>query len=153
MFEPKAASATIDDIKPGDGIVLEKTVSESDVYGFAGITGDLAPNHINERYMKGSIYGTRIAQGALILGFTSAASAMFGVQRGINGVALGYDRVRFVGAVKFGDTIRIDYRIDRVDREKQRTYAEVTITNQDGETILVCTHLLKFLPYDSKQAQ
>lgn len=153
MFEPNAASATIDDIKPGDGIVLEKTVSESDVYGFAGITGDLAPNHINERYMKGSIYGTRIAQGALILGFTSAASAMFSVQRGINGVALGYDKVRFVGAVKFGDTIRIDYRIDRVDREKQRTYAEVTITNQHGDTILVCTHLLKFLPYNADQVK
>lgn len=151
MFEPKEASTKIEDIKPGDGIVIEKTVSESDVYGFAGITGDLAPNHINERYMKKSIYGTRIAQGALILGFTSAASAMFAVQRGINGVALGYDRVRFVGAVKFGDTIRIDYRIDRVDLERQRTFAEVVITNQAGSTILVCTHLLKFLPYGNEE--
>ena len=100
MREPKEASASIDDIKLGEGIVIEKTVSESDVYGFAGITGDLAPNHINERYMKKSIYGTRIAQGALILGFTSAASAMYSVQRGIDGVALGYDRVRFTGAVQ-----------------------------------------------------
>lgn len=147
MFEPKAASATIDDIKVGDGIVIEKTISESDVYGFAGITGDLAPNHINERYMKNSVYGTRIAQGALILGFTSAASAMYGVKRGINGVAAGYDRVRFTGAVKFGDTIRVDYRITRVDKERQRTYADVTITNQDGKVVLVAEHLLKFLPY------
>lgn len=147
MLEPQEASATIGDIEIGEGIVLEKTISESDVYGFAGITGDLAPNHINERYMKGSIYGTRIAQGALILGFTSAASAMYSVRRGINGVAAGYDRVRFVGPVKFGDTIRIEYRIARIDRERQRTHAEVTITNQDGDVVLVCDHLMKFLPY------
>lgn len=153
MLEPKAASATIDDIEVGEGIVIEKTVSESDVYGFAGITGDLAPNHINERYMKKSIYGTRIAQGALILGFTSAASAMYSVQRGIDGVALGYDRVRFTGAVKFGDTIRIEYRITRVDKEAQRTYAEVEITNQDGKTVLVCTHVLKFLPYGGSEEE
>lgn len=148
MFEPDTEiSATIEDMKIGDGIVLEKTISESDVYGFAGITGDLAPNHINERYMKDSIYGTRIAQGALVLGFTSAASAMFSLKRGINGVAAGYDRVRFVGAVLFGDTIRIEYRIARIDKERQRTHAEVKITNQEGKTILVCDHIIKFLPY------
>lgn len=148
MLEMNDKSATIDDIKIGDGVVLEKTISESDVYLFAGITGDFSPNHVNERYMKGSVYGTRIAQGALVVGFTSAAAAMFGIKHGINGVAAGYDRLRFVGAVFFGDTIRTEYRIVRIDRERQRSHAELKVTNQDGKTVLVGEHIIKFLPYE-----
>jgi len=40
----------------GAFVSLSKTVSESDVYGFAGITGDFAPNHVNEKYMSKSGY-------------------------------------------------------------------------------------------------
>jgi 3-hydroxybutyryl-CoA dehydratase len=147
MLQMNEQSATIDDIRIGDSVVLEKTISESDVYQFAGITGDFSPNHVNERYMKGSIYGTRIAQGALVVGFTSAAAAMFGIKHGINGVAAGYDRLRFLGAVFFGDTIRIEYRIVRIDRERQRSHAELKVTNQDGKLVLAGEHIIKFLPY------
>ena len=62
-------------LNPGDTFTLSKTVSESDVYLFAGITGDFHPNHVNEAYMKESVYGTRIVHGALGVGFISAASS------------------------------------------------------------------------------
>ena len=51
-------------VKPGDEVRFSKTVGESDVYMFAGITGDFAGNHVNEEYMKQSSYGRRIAHGA-----------------------------------------------------------------------------------------
>jgi acyl dehydratase len=152
MLQPSDKHATIDDIRIGDSVVLEKTISESDVYLFAGITGDFSPNHVNERYMKGSVFGTRIAQGALVVGFTSAAAAMFGIKYGVDGVAAGYDKIRFLGPVFFGDTIRIEYRIARVDRERQRTHAELRVTNQDGKLVLAGDHLIKFLPYEASQA-
>ena len=60
----------------GDQVRFSKTVSESDVYLFAGITGDLAPNHVDEEYMRGTPYGRRIAHGALLVGFMSTASTM-----------------------------------------------------------------------------
>lgn len=148
MLQPSDKHASIDDINIGDSVVLEKTISESDVYLFAGITGDFSPNHVNERYMKGSIYKTRIAQGALVVGFTSAAAAMFGIKYGVDGVAAGYDKLRFLGPVFFGDTIRIEYRISRIDREKQRTHAELKVINQDGKLVLAGDHLIKFLPYE-----
>jgi len=147
MLQPSDRHASIDDIKVGDSVVLEKTISESDVYLFAGICGDFSPNHVNERYMKGSVYKTRIAQGALIVGFTSAAAAMFGIKYGIDGVAAGYDKLRFLGPVFFGDTIRVEYRISKIDREKQRTHADLIVTNQDGKQVLAGDHLIKFLPY------
>ena len=152
MLQPSDKHASIDDIKVGDSVVLEKTISESDVYLFAGICGDFSPNHVNERYMKGSVYKTRIAQGALIVGFTSAAAAMFGIKYGVDGVAAGYDKLRFLGPVFFGDTIRIEYRISRIDRERQRTHAELKVTNQDGKLVLAGDHLIKFLPYEPGKA-
>jgi acyl dehydratase len=152
MLQPSDKHATIDDIRIGDSVVLEKTISESDVYLFAGITGDFSPNHVNERYMKGSVYGTRIAQGALVVGFTSAAAAMFGIKYGVDGVAAGYDKLRFLGPVFFGDTIRIEYRVARIDRERQRTHAELKVTNQHGKLVLAGDHLIKFLPYEPAKA-
>lgn len=149
MLQPSDKHASIQDIRIGDSVVLEKTISESDVYLFAGITGDFSPNHVNERYMKGSVYGTRIAQGALVVGFTSAAAAMFGIKYGVDGVAAGYDKLRFLGPVFFGDTIRIEYRIARIDAERQRTHADIRVTNQDGKLVLSGDHLIKFLPYEA----
>ncbi len=152
MLQPSDKHATIDDINIGDFVVLEKTISESDVYLFAGITGDFSPNHVNERYMKGSVFGTRIAQGALVVGFTSAAAAMFGIKYGVDGVAAGYDKLRFLGPVFFGDTIRIEYRVSRIDHERQRTHAELKVTNQDGKQVLAGDHLIKFMPYKTAES-
>ena len=140
-------TGTIDDVVVGEGVRFEKTVGESDVYLFAGITGDFAPNHINERYMRSSVYGRRIAHGALVLAYTSTVAANYGLSRKLAGASLGYDRVRFVKPVFIGDTLRIDYRIARVDRASGRSWADVSITNQDGQLVLVCQHLLKVLPY------
>jgi acyl dehydratase len=61
-------------VKVGDSVSFSKTVSESDVYGFAGITGDFSGNHVDEEFMKKSAYGRRIAHGALMIGFMSTCS-------------------------------------------------------------------------------
>ena len=58
----------------GDSTSFSKTVSESDVYLFAGISGDFAPNHVNKAYMEKSGYGRLIAHGALLVGFMSTCS-------------------------------------------------------------------------------
>jgi acyl dehydratase len=60
----------------GDSASFTKTVGESDIYGFAGITGDFAAPHVNEAFMQKSQYGTRVAHGALLVGFMSTASAI-----------------------------------------------------------------------------
>ena len=63
-------------VKVGDVVHFSKTVSESDVYLFAGITGDFAPNHVNHAVMEKSSYRQRIAHGALMVGFMSTTSTM-----------------------------------------------------------------------------
>ncbi len=53
-------------VEIGHSVSFTKTVSESDVYGFAGITGEFSPNHVNKSYMEKSGYGKLMAHGALI---------------------------------------------------------------------------------------
>ncbi|WP_108660374.1 MaoC family dehydratase [Acuticoccus kandeliae] len=122
----------------GASTQFTKTVSESDVYLYAGITGDFSPNHVDEVYMSGGRYGRRIAHGTLMAGFMSAASAQMYLGRT---VSLGYDKMRFVGPVFFGDTITTTYTLARVDTEKRRVYADVRCTNQDGTVVAVATNV------------
>ena len=133
----------------GDGSTFSKTVSESDVYMFAGITGDFSPNHVNKPYMEKSKFGKLMAHGALLVGFMSTASstAIAHCRGGDETpVSLGYDRIRFVAPVFLGDTITVNYRFTSIDTERKRTEAEIIATNQNGETVGVAIHHLKWIP-------
>src|SRR5262245_14764602 len=136
-------------VKVGDSARFSKTVGEYDVYGFAGITGDLAPNHVDKPYMEKSSYGRLQAHGALMVGYMSTAStlAIANTRPGAveTPVSLGYDRVRFLGPVYFGDTITVDYRITAVDLERRRATASIEIRNQNGELVTVGTHIMKWV--------
>ena len=135
-------SGKLEDVKVGTTLSFTKTVSESDVYMYAGVTGDFSPNHVDAEYMRQGRYGERIAHGALMVGFMSAASSRMRIGRT---VSLGYDRVRFVAAVRFGDTITTQYTISEIDLAKKRLYNQVTCTNQRGEVVASAIHLRSFV--------
>jgi 3-hydroxybutyryl-CoA dehydratase len=136
---------TVDDIPIGLRTRFTKTVSESDVYLFAGITGDLDPNHVDEEYCRKTSLGHRVAHGALILGYTSAASTRILQDFDRPMVSVGYDRIRFLKPVYFGDTITVDYEIARVEREKERVIASIEVKNQRDELVAVATHIMQLV--------
>ena len=128
-----------------------KTVGESDVYLFAGITGDLSPNHVDQVYMERSRFGTRMAHGALLVGFMSTASTMaIAHTRGApeTPVSAGYDRIRFIKPVLLGDTITVTYTIAAIDRARRRSTAEIEVANQHGDVVAVGRHILQWVPDD-----
>src|SRR5260370_6027958 len=112
---------SIDDIKVGLSTRFTKTVSESDVYLFAVITGDFDPNHVDEEYCRRTSLGHRVAHGALIVGYTSAASTRILQDFDRPLVSVGYDRIPFLKPGYFGDTLTIDYEITGIELEKERT--------------------------------
>ena len=136
-------------VKVGDSSTFSKTIGEYDVYSFAGITGDFSPNHTNKSYMEKSRYGRLQAHGALMVGYMSTASTLAIAHTRADAdetpVSLGYDRIRFLAPVYFGDTITVDYRIANIDSEKLRATADIKITNQDGTLVAIATHLLKWV--------
>jgi 3-hydroxybutyryl-CoA dehydratase len=134
----------------GVQVSCSKTVAESDVLLFAGITGDFSPNHIDEEAMAKTAYGGRIAHGALLVGYMSRASTLIGdkcsaLMATHFPVSLGYDRVRFLKGVRIGDTVTIGYIITGTDPEKSRTIAAVEMKNQKNETVAVATHFMTWL--------
>lgn len=140
---PAGTSADLSRIHIGDVFEFRKTISESDVYLFAGITGDLHPNHVDEQYMNTSQVGHRIAHGGLVLGLSSHTSTAMVTQLGTGAVAYGYDKVRFTHPVFLGDTVTTRYRVDRIDHDRSKIYSEITSTNQDGTTVMVATHVVQ----------
>ena len=60
-------------------------------------------------------------------------------------VSVGYDRIRFLKPVYFGDTITVDYEIARVEREKERVIASIEVKNQRDELVAVATHIMQLV--------
>jgi 3-hydroxybutyryl-CoA dehydratase len=137
-------------VKVGDHVTFAKTVGETDIYLFAGITGDFSVNHVNEQYMARSKFGRRIAHGALIVGYMSTCSTMMIDKcRGGSGnetpVSLGYDRVRFLAPVFIGDTVTLTYTIAEVDAQKRQSLADIAVVNQNGVEVAVARHILRWV--------
>ena len=147
--QPAAAPANMDagfaSMPVGMVGTFAKTVGESDVYLFAGLTGDLHRNHVDEEYMKQGPYGGRIAHGALLVGYMSAASSKLTEQCPIPVVSYGYDKIRFIRGVRLGDTITVEYRMAEHLPDEAKTLAQVTCTNQRGEVVAAATHIMKFV--------
>jgi 3-hydroxybutyryl-CoA dehydratase len=134
----------------GDEVSLERDVTESVVEAFAEVSGDHSPNHVDEGAMSSSAYEGRIAHGALLIAFMSTCSTLIvervpGVRDKETPVSLGYDRIRFIKPVFIGDTVRLRYTVREVDAARRRTRSEISIVNQNDETVCVGEHILKWV--------
>lgn len=142
--ESKPATRVIG-LEIGDSVSFSKTVGESDVYLFAGITGDFSPNHVNEELMKRTPYKKRIAHGVLSIGFASTTSTLMIEKAKATAVSAGYDRIRFIKPIFIGDTATVTYTIAEIDQENLKTKANIEVTNQHGELCTIAQHILKFI--------
>ena len=124
---------TIEELKLGDVAEFTKTVSESDIYLYAGVTGDLNPAHINETYAGKTFFKTRIAQGMLTAGFISA---ILGTQLPGPGTIYLRQELNFLAPVRIGDTITARVEVIEIISEKNRVRLKTTCTNQDGTQVL-----------------
>lgn len=127
------AGKSIEQIRVGDAAEFAKTVTETDVYLYAGITGDLNPAHLNEAYAKGTFFKTRIAHGMLTAGFISS---ILGMQLPGPGTIYMRQSLSFLAPVRFGDTITARAEVVEVIAEKNRVRLKTTCTNQDGIVVL-----------------
>ncbi len=121
------------DIQVGDKASMSKTVSEHDVYTFAGVSGDFNPVHINAEFAKTSMFKERIAHGMLSAGFISAVLGT--ALPGVNTIYLAQE-LAFTAPVKFGDTITATVEVIEKIVAKNRLILKTTATNQDGIVVV-----------------
>ena len=124
---------TIQEMKIGDSASTVKTIGESDVYLFAGITGDLNPAHTDEEASKKTAFGGRIAHGILSAGLISAVLAM--KLPGPGTIYLGQE-LKFTKPVRFGDTVTATATVSEIIAEKNIVKLETICTNQKGEVVI-----------------
>jgi 3-hydroxybutyryl-CoA dehydratase len=124
---------TISDLRPGQTAEFSKTLSESDIYIYAGVTGDLNPAHIDETYAERTFFKTRIAHGMLIAGLISTVVAMK-----LPGPGTVYieQHLEFLAPVRIGDTVTARVEVIEVLTDKNRVRLKTTCLNQDGKTVL-----------------
>lgn len=125
--------ATFDQINLGDSASFTKTISESDVYLFAGITGDLNPAHVDVVSAANGMFKQRIAHGMLTGSFISTVLAM---QLPGPGTIYVGQNLQFRAPVFMGDTITA--RVEAIEKLDQRKWVKfkTTITNQDGKLVV-----------------
>ena len=124
---------TIQDIKIGETASVSKTVAESDVYLFAGITGDLNPAHVDAEYARGTFFKYRVSHGVLSLGFIST---VLGMNLPGPGTILLNMNVRFTAPVFIGDTVTAKVEVIDVDIDKNRARMRTTCVNQQGKLVV-----------------
>jgi len=122
-----------EDIQVGDDASFAKTITESDILGFAGITGDFNPIHIDAEYAKESMFKERIAHGMLVSGLISA---VLGTQLpGPNSIYLGQE-LKFTAPVKIGDTVTAVVTVTDKRDDKRFITLRTTVSNHRGEVVV-----------------
>jgi len=124
---------TIGEITVGDSAEFAKTVSEADIYLFAGVTGDFNPAHLNEAYAETTFFKTRIAHGMLSAGFISA---ILGTKLPGPGAIYMEQTLKFLAPVRIGDTITARVEALEIDEKENRVRFSTTCRNQE-ETIVL----------------
>jgi 3-hydroxybutyryl-CoA dehydratase len=124
---------TYEEIQIGDTADFSKTISEFDIYQFAGITGDFNPMHINEEFAKTTIFEDRIAHGLLTGSFISTVLGM--KLPGPNSIYLSQS-FRFTAPVKIGDTIHAKVEVIRKQDDKKFITLKTQVWNQHKEMVV-----------------
>ena len=112
---------------------LAKTIVESDLTGFAEISLDTNPVHLDEEYAKTTRFGGRIAHGMLA---ASLVSAVLGTRLPGPGTVYLSQTLAFKGPVRIGDTITATATVKSVREGKPIVTLETTVTNQHGDVVL-----------------
>ena len=124
---------TINEMFVGQSAAHVKTISETGVYLFAGITGDLNPAHTDEVASSKTMFKGRIAHGMLSAGLISAVLGM--TLPGPGTIYMGQE-LKFTKPVRFGDTITATCTVVELNVEKNIAKLETVATNQNGEVVI-----------------
>lgn len=136
----KTRGLSFDQFNLGDVFVCQaRTVTEADTVNFAGLSGDFNPLHTDEEFGKASPMGGRIAHGVLILAIATGQANQLGIFEGTT-IALMQQTIKYVGPVKFGDTVHLELKVAEKKESSKPDRGVVTfdatVLNQQGKPVI-----------------
>ncbi|MDT8324858.1 MAG: MaoC family dehydratase [Bacteroidota bacterium] len=123
---------TIEELRVGMTAHFTKTITEHDVYTFAGVTGDFNPVHIDAVAAEASMFAGRIAHGILCAGLISA---VLGMQLPGPGAVYVSQNLRFRKPVYFGDTVTAEVEVAESSTARNRVTFSTRCRNQNGDVV------------------
>ena len=135
---PTNSGAFFEDFELGQkGITAGRTITESDITAFAGLSGDFNAIHTDAEFAKNTPFGQRVAHGLLSLSIASGLAVQTGVL-GANVIAFReVNEWKFIKPVFIGDTIKVELEVVEL-KYLPRMHAgsvvlSATLLNQDNE--------------------
>lgn len=133
-------------LQVGDKASVSKTISETDIYTYAGITGDFNSMHVNAAASQKGMFGERIAHGMLAAGLISA---VLGTKLPGDGAVYLSQNLSFLAPVKINDTITATCEVKEIINKKKGIFRLVTIcTNQRNECVIDGEAVIKYMQED-----
>ena len=131
---------TYDEFEVGGRFISQaRTVTETDVINFAGLSGDFNPLHTDAEFGKKTPFGERIAHGMLVAAIATGMANWTGIFEGTT-IALMEQVIRYKGVVKFGDTVHLELCVqDKKPTSKDDrgiVWFETQMLNQRGEVAI-----------------
>lgn len=124
---------TVNELEIGEKASFTKTITETDVYNYAGVTGDFNPAHINESFAEETRFKGRIAHGMIAAGLIST---VLGTRLPGPGCIYISQELKFTAPVRFGDTVTATVEVIEINKEKNRVTLDTVCTNQKEEVVL-----------------
>ena len=122
----------IEDISVGMSASYSQTITDADVKGFAGLSGDNNPVHMSDEYAEKSRFGRRIVHG---LFSTSFFSAIFGTRLPGEGCVYVAQSIKFLRPVYIGDTVKATVIVRSIDISKGRVFFDTICTVKNKKVI------------------
>ena len=123
---------TIAELAVGDEASMSKVISQSDIDGFARVSGDANPVHLDREYAEASFFKGRIAHGVLTAGLISA---VIGMDLPGPGTIYLSQSLRWRAPVRPGDRVTATVTVKEIVSEKNRVVLD-TVVSRDGEPVL-----------------
>jgi acyl dehydratase len=117
-----------------------RTITESDLVAFSGLTGDYSQVHTDEEFCKKTEFGTRIAHGLLGLSIAQGLCWRTCYTQGTGVASLAWNKWTFKRPIFIGDTVRVRWRLlnKRPSGSKPGMgiiVEQVELVNQRGEVV------------------
>lgn len=122
----------IEDLKPGMSTSYGRTVTETDIANFAGVSGDTNPLHLNAEFAATTRFKQRIAHGMLSAAYIST---LIGNRLPGPGCLYISQSLRFVAPVRIGDTVIATATITDIDTARRRV--KLSTVCRVGDTVVV----------------
>ncbi|MEV8195293.1 MaoC/PaaZ C-terminal domain-containing protein [Rhodococcus pyridinivorans] len=139
-------TAYFEDLQVGERhVTASRTVTETDVVNFAGLSGDYNRLHVDREFSANTSFGERVAHGLLVLAIASGLSTRLSISEALQENIMGLLdlQCRWPGPTRFGDTIHVVLTITDLTPTRSGGRGVVTMTrdvvNQRGETVMAST--------------